>query len=98
MSTAVVHEILGKAIDDDNIRNHYNKELKISFDKARSYREKINPVNTILPDKDTGYIKDKIVKKVKLELQLRASKGYKNINLDLVKITVENVLKEMNVI
>ena len=48
ISNAIVHEILGKAIDDDNIRNHYNIELKISVDKARSYREKINPVNKVI--------------------------------------------------
>lgn len=27
ISNAVVHKILGKAIDDDNVRNHYNKEF-----------------------------------------------------------------------
>ena len=98
ISNAVVHEILGKAIDDDNIRNHYNIELKISVDKARSYREKINPVNKMLPDKDILYIKDKIIRKVRAELQLRASQGYTNINLALVEITVENVLKNMKII
>ena len=97
ISNAIVHEILEKAIDDDNIRNHYNIELKVSVDKARSYREKINPANMVLPDKDIGYIKDKIIRKVKLELQLRASKGYENINFDLVEITVENILRDMGI-
>ena len=98
ISNAIVHEILGKAINDDNVRNHYDIEQKVSFDKARSYREKINPVNVVLPDKDIDYIKDKIIRKVKLELQLRASKGYENINFDLVEITAENALKDMDVI
>lgn len=98
ISNAVVHEILGKAIDDDNIRNHYTKELAVSFGKARSYREKINPVDTALPDKDTVYIKDKIIRKAKLELQLRASMGYENIDFGLVEVTTENILREMNII
>lgn len=98
ISNAIVHEIVGKAIDDDNIRNHYNIELKISVDKARSYREKINPMNKVLPDKDVGYIRDKIVRKVRVELQLRASQGYTNINLDLVEVTVDNMLRNMNII
>ncbi len=97
MSNVVIHNILEKAIDDDNIRDHYNKEFKVSFEKAKSYREKINPVNTALPDKDVGYIRDKIIKKVKLDLQLRTSKGYENINFDLAELTVENMLKDMNI-
>lgn len=98
ISNAIVHEILGKAINDDNVRNHYNIEQRVSFDKARSYREKINPVNKTLPDKDINQIKDKIIKKVKLELQSRASKGYKNINFGLIEIVVENMLGDMNVV
>lgn len=97
ISNAIVHEIMGKAIDDDNIRNHYNVELKISIDKARSYREKINPINTALPIKDIGYIKNKIIRKVKAELELRVSSGYENINIGLIEIIVEDVLKNMNV-
>ncbi|MBS3122648.1 hypothetical protein J4434_07240 [Candidatus Woesearchaeota archaeon] len=62
ISNAVVHEILTKAIDDENIRRHYDKELKVSFDTAKKYREKINPVNTTLPEKDTDYIREKIKK------------------------------------
>lgn len=98
ISNAIVHQILEKAIDDDNIRNHYDKELKVSLDIAKIYREKINPINNTLPDKDISYIKDKIVKKVKLELQLRVSKGYENIDLNLVEITVEDLLKDIKVI
>ncbi len=98
ISNAIVHEILSKAIDDENIRNHYSKELKNSFDKANEYRSKINPVNNVLPDKDLEYIKNKITRKVNSELGLRISKGYENIDLGLVNIEVEKVLKEMKII
>ena len=98
ISNAVVHKILEEVIDDNNIRNHYDKELKVSFDKAKSYREKINPISTAFPDRDSDYIKNKIIKKAKAELQLRISKGYENINLDLVEIITENMLKDMNII
>ena len=95
LSNAIVHEILAKAIDEENIRNHYNKELKVSFDTAKRYREKINPVNTTLPEKDINYIKNKITRRVNSELQLRISKGYENINLCLVEVIVEKDLKEL---
>lgn len=98
ISNGIVHEILAKAIDDDNIRKHYSQELKVSLSIARKYRKKINPINTTLPDKDIDYIKDKIIKKVKSELELRISKGYKNIDIDLVEVTVKNMLKNVSVI
>ena len=98
ISNAVVHEILTKAIDDENIRRHYDKELKVSFDTAKKYREKINPVNTKLPDKDIEYIKKKIITKVKNELLLRINKGYEHINLDLIEEQIDKNLKDMSVI
>ena len=52
ISNAVVHEILAKAIDVDNIRKHYDKEFGISFVKAKEYRDKINPTGDVFPDKD----------------------------------------------
>lgn len=97
LANAVIHEILGKAIDDENIRNHYSRELQASIDKARAYREKINPANAVLPDKDTGIIYDKLVSKVKVELQLRIARGYKNINMDLVDATARKFLVKMGV-
>ena len=97
IANAIVHRILERAIDNDNIRDHYDKELKASFNKAKIYREKINPVNKTLPDKDTSYVKNKIIRKVKAELELRISKGYENIDLELVDSLVKDSLKEMNV-
>ena len=49
------------------------------------YREKINPVNRSLPDKDVDYIKEKIMARVKSELITRISKGYDNIDLELIE-------------
>jgi len=55
ISNSVVHMILEKAIDEDNLRKHYDKidednlrkhydkEFSISLDIAKNYREKINP-------------------------------------------------------
>lgn len=97
-SNAIVHEILERAIDDESIRNRYSKELKVSLGVAKMYREKINPVNQALPDKDKAYIREKIIRKVKAELQLRISKGYENIDLSLVEASVENVLRDTSVI
>ena len=40
----------------------------------------------------------KITKNVRAELMLRISKGYENINLDLVKELVNKTLKKIDVI
>jgi len=95
---AIVHEILRKAINQEELFNKYNKELLNSLEIARRYRDKINPINTALPYKDIFYIKNKIINKVKAELSLRISKDYKNINLNLIKPLVDKYLKETNVI
>lgn len=98
MSNCIVHRILEKAIEEENIRKHYNKELLLSLDVAKKYRAKINPVDTQLPEKDIEYIKQKILKKVFTELRQRISKGYQNIDLELVKPTVDRMLSEIKVI
>ena len=55
LSNAIIHKILEKAIDDREIASKYEKELTTSFKIAKKYREKINPIDTPLPDKDIGY-------------------------------------------
>ena len=98
ISNSILHEILEKATDDEGISNKYNKELLNSLDIAKKYREKINPVNTQLPRKDITYIKTKVINKIRVELMLRISKGYDNIDLDLMEELVDKTLKNMNVI
>ena len=98
LSNSIIHKILEKAIDDENIRRHYDKELNISLKIAKRYREKINPVNSALPDKDIDYIKLKITNKVKSELLIRISKGYKHINLDLIGEFIDEALKNMKIL
>ena len=65
---------------------------------AKKYREKINPINAPLPEKDIDYIKNKIISKVRAELTIRISKGYDNIDLGLVEEFVEEALKNTKVI
>ena len=98
ISNSIVHRILEKAINDENIRKYYDKEFLTSLDIAKKYRKNINPIDTPLPAKDIKYIKEKITKKVKAELELRISKGYKNINIGLVEPIVNGVLEETKVI
>ena len=97
LANAIVHKILENAITDENIRNHYNKELEISINKASEYRKKINPINAALQEKDIEYIKQKITKKVNLELSARISKGYTHINLNLVDKTVTEALERIKI-
>ncbi len=98
ISNSAVHMILEKAIDEDNLRKHYDKEFSISLDIAKSYRKKINPKNTSFHGKEVKDIKDKIIKKVRAELNLRISKAYQNINLELIEPTVNKILKKTRVI
>ena len=98
LSNAIIHKILEKAINNKEIASKYEKELTTSFEIAKKYRGKINPVNTKLPDKDIEYIKKKIITKVKNELLLRINKGYEHINLDLIEEQIDKNLKDMSVI
>src|SRR3989338_11403856 len=91
IANAVVHKILELAIDDELLRNYYGKELLNSVEIARKYREKINPINRPLPEKDIEYIKNKVISKVNSELRLRIEKGYKNLNFDLAEDTVNKM-------
>jgi len=60
ISNSVVHRVLEKAIEEENIRSHYDKEFLASLEVAKRYRDKINPINTPLPGKDIAKIKEKI--------------------------------------
>lgn len=97
IANAVVHKILEQAVDDELLRKYYDKELLNSVEIAKRYREKINPINRQLPEKDIGYIKSKVINKVNSELKLRIEKGYKNINLSLVEDTVNKILVDMKI-
>ena len=98
VSNAIVHEILEKAINNKEITDKYRKEIVNSLDKAKEYREKINPKNMGLSDKDVQNVKSKIVNKVNGELKLRISKGYVGIDLNLVEKIVDKYLKETSVV
>ena len=84
ISNSIIHKILEKATDNKDLADKYNKELLNSLNIAKKYRNKINPVNTRFPNKGVGYIRNKVKNKVKAELLLRISKGYKDIDLNLI--------------
>lgn len=98
LTNVVVHRILELAIDKQEISEVYNKEVKNSWEIAKRYREKINPVNKSLPDRDIEEIKRKVINRVKTELKLRIEKGYENIDISLAEEFVEKSLRELKVI
>ena len=98
ISNSITHKILEIAIENVTIISKYQKESKISFDIAKKYREKINPVNKTLPTHDTNNVRRKIINKVRAELNLRISRGYTNIDLSLVEKFVDSSLKELGVV
>ncbi len=97
ISNAIVHEVLERAVNEEFIADKYRKELTSSFELAKKYREKINPLDRLLPDKDISYIRNKIINKVKSELMIRILRGYENINLGLVEELVDKSLKDMKI-
>ena len=97
ISNAVIHEILEKAIDAEDTIIKYQKEIKNSFEIAKAYRSRINPVEYPLPSRDIEEIRRGVINKVKKELNSRISKGYKNINLNSVEEVVDKFLREMKI-
>lgn len=65
---------------------------------AKFYREKLNPIDNILSEKDALLLKENILKKVRAELRIRIEKGYLGIRLDLVELEVEKALKSLLVL
>ena len=98
LSNVIIHSILERAIEQPEIVNVYQKEMKNSLDISKAYREKINTLNKTFPEKDIDYIKNKIKRKVQSELLLRISKGYKNINLNLIDEKTNSILEELKII
>lgn len=98
LTIAIVHKILEKAIENQDITEKYNKEIKNSWEIAKNYRNKINPIDKSLPIKDISEIKSKIIAKIKNELNLRIEKGYTNIDMSLVEKFVDESLKELGII
>lgn len=70
----VVHKILEEAVKEEILRDHYDKESLVSFEVAKKYRKKINPIQRELHDKDINKIKEEVLKRVNNELKLRISK------------------------
>lgn len=98
LSNVIVHRVLEKAINKPEIAKVYTKEVKNSFEIAKRYREKINPVDKILPSHDVSDLKEKMINKVKAELNIRIKRGYTNIELSLVEEFVNDYLKELKII
>ena len=97
LSNAIVHEIMEKATENKEIASHYKKEVENSLKISKKYRSKINPINAVLSEKDIGYIKKKLVNKVKSKLKERILEGYENINLDLIEELVNKTLRETKI-
>ena len=98
ISNSIVHQILEMAVSKEIMAERYRKELVNSFEVALRYRKMLNPVDKPFLEKDMLYIRTKIIEKSKSELMIRISKGYKNIDLDLVEKLTEKTLKELNIL
>ena len=95
ISNAILHRILEKAVEDDAIRKYYDKEFLNSFEIAKKYRNKINPIDKKIPE--SSKVKETIIKKVNNELKIRISKGYKSIDVGLVESITNMTLSQLKV-
>ncbi|MBI2139934.1 hypothetical protein HYU14_03350 [Candidatus Woesearchaeota archaeon] len=93
LANAVIHKILEQAVQEENLRQHYDKEKLTSLTLAIKYREEINPVNAPLPEADVSMIAAQTSKKVDAELKKRIARGYDSLNLGLVEPAVNQMLK-----
>src|SRR3989344_5924840 len=84
IANTIIHSILEISIkqDREELAAKYRKELVNSFEISKKYREKLNPSDRTLPMEEVDIIK--IKNKVLSELNLRISKGYNNIQLNLI--------------
>ena len=98
LSNVIVHEVLEQSIDKEELSSRYRKELLVSLDLAKKYREKLNPAEKPLIQENITFIKEKVTQKVKNELLLRISRGYQNINLNLIESLTEKYLKNLKII
>lgn len=97
IAAAIVHEILEEAANDENLRKYYDKEFMNSLSIAKKYREEINPADKPLKVKDQLLIKKRIISKVKNELNLRISKGYKDIDIDKAAPYTEKIIRDLKI-
>ena len=67
-SNIIAHKLLIKAELEEESRKYYSKEIERDIDIALKYRNRINPANRLLPQKDFKEIRDSILLKVKAEL------------------------------
>ena len=95
-SNIIAHKVLIKAELEKDLREYYTKEIERDIDIALKYRNRINPANRLLPQRDSKEIRDRILLKVKAELLKRADKGY-SVDLSKIDEEIDNFLKEQNV-
>ena len=95
-SNIIAHKVLIKTELEENLREYYTKEIKRDIDIALKYRNRINPMNKLLPKRDSKEIRESILLKVKAELLKRIDKGY-SVDLSKIDEEIDNFLKEQNV-
>lgn len=98
LANAIIHKVLEESTEDELRKNYYNNELLNSVERAKNYREKINPINEPLPDQDATQIRKKVISKVEAELKRRAARGYENINFGAIEGVTDKFLAELKVV
>jgi hypothetical protein len=98
LTTAVVHKILEQATSDEYLKKYYANEASNSIEKARSYRERINPVDEPLAEKDATEIRARVIRSATAELKARIVKGYREVNLEPAARVTEQMLIELKIV
>ncbi len=91
LANAILHKVLGEAVQEDNLRAYYGNEFSTSFSLAVKYCEQLNPKTEPMLEKDVKEIREIIMKRVSLELDKRIKKGYQGI----ANANVEPIMDEL---
>lgn len=88
LSNAILHEILANSAIEE-LRGHYEKEVKNSITIAIKYRNKLSS-KWIINDN----IKVKLIRIVKIKLNGRIRRGY-NLDLDCIEDVAEYFIRKL---
>ena len=98
LATAVVHKVLEQAASDEHLKQYYAGEVSNSLERAKGYRERINPVGEPLPGKDADEIRERVIRGAAAELKLRIARGYRDVNLEMTNEVAEKILAGLKII
>lgn len=95
LSNAIVHSILELSCDETALKEKYKKEASDSFQIALKFRNRINPLFRLLPQR--SLIEIRVARRVEAELNNRIKRGYVGVDMTLVRTQIEEYFRELRI-